>query len=217
MKGTTTSNPNRFQEAVAFLEKTHEVYLVEHGSSSERLADRIKQQAYNAELETEVNDILDDWKRGSYLNQDSLMERIHECKNSGISEDDALDILRYTDNRDAYSDGYGAGDCSLECRAVCAFQQDVRDRLEREGIDLNDPAPYTIDCPKCGEVPCEEGADTCPVCSWVKVVERYLYLGGNNVVICDDCLEPNEADAMASPDEGTEAMCNRCGEMFREP
>jgi|GEM_PF-6335507 len=205
----------RCNDAWAVLAEAHEVFTVTKGESVERLGETLMQRAYYERVNSEAAFIEEDWRKGELNDQDAMSERINEIAIHG--ENDALDVLRWTDSRSAYEDSYGQREkVEFDIMACCALQEDVRDRLSNQGVRVGDPGEYLFDCKaKCGEIPCEEGDEECPLCGWVQVEERDGYVV-DGTISCLNCLNDNEKlcgqTALGSSATFT---CDRCDEHFR--
>ena len=220
-------NPKRYTKARAVLEEKYKVFVLSKDGDPETLADQIKQQAHHDRVQGLVTEIKDEIASGRIMTAESMTRWLDEL--TVHNDGEALDILRYSKWDDAYFEHFGnefPGDwCTV---AVYALRAEVEHELKRDGIDTSDPAPYTLDCPKCGELPVDDEDDnTCKKCGWVKLEDREGYViaaagqcGGDEV--CKDCLDPSEDpdddcdEYSCTPiDEGKEFTCERCNETFK--
>lgn len=201
-------------KALETLSETHEVFTVKKGESVERLGEMLMQRAYYERVEAEAQSIYDEWKEGIILSYDRLSEALDELHVH--SDNDALDVLRWTDGWSAYADNYGEVSDNWTRMAYASLREDVLEKLQRMGMNVSDPGEYTIDCNKCGTRPCEDGDTKCPSCGEEPVTEGVIFEVRGDMC-CADCLDSDDEEVAIEQPSGTEAICIGCGDRFVVP
>ena len=198
--------------AVLLLEVENNVHLYGKNSTLQESAHAVGQYEYRGSVEGAVGGILSDIKSGHITTRDQLYEAIQGNDITHTSE--ALDTLRYSNNDEAYWEQMGGEPPSWTEFATYAFQEDIKESLEKEGVDLN--YVEVESCVRCGDVTVtDKDAEDCPKCGLVlSAVEREgvkLPEGDSHIEVCEDCH--HFGDVAGEPiGPANEFECARCGD-----
>jgi hypothetical protein len=125
-------------------------------SRLEDLADSIKRTSYFGAVRATADSILADLTNSTIDTAGDLETRIHEdCDGARcvIYTAAAMDVLRYSDNDNAYADDFGDeglvrdGSINWSGMAYAAFRADIVEQLQAHGVDLSEP----FTCDSCGD------------------------------------------------------------------
>lgn len=215
--------------AIAILSVDNTVVLGSRDSTPADIASNILQREHYDTVTDIVEDIKTAIEDGDYTDADSLREHITETvggHHDVIYTSCAKDILRYSDNDEAYYEQTGEEQPEWSSLAAPALEADVYERLTREGIDVD--ALHTVECARCGTVPSteDESDETdCPRCGLSLSVERregFTVRDDAAELVserCKDCHDPETWDAGESKPmaPNTEYTCSECGEDLITP
>lgn len=180
-----------FQFAQFLLETQHTVVLGSKGSTVEEIANNIQSRKYHDRVQNHVKEIVGMVRDGDLSNEEDLTRHIDEIE--VIYTSDAQNVLRHSDNDEAYYEMMGGEAPGWSALAACALQTDVREALPFKPHHIHD-----VDCPRCGEVVSTEDPrdeDTCPKCGIdldTEVREGYVLPEPPNPSICVKCVEKIE-------------------------
>lgn len=215
--------------AIAVLSVENTVVLGSRDSTPADIAGNILMREHYNTVTDIVEDIKNAIEDGDYTDADSLREFISETvggHHDVIYTACAKDILRYSDNDEAYYEQTGEDQPDWSTLAAPALEADVMERLTREGIDVD--ALHTVECARCGTVPSTEDESTetdCPKCGLSLSVERregFTVRDDAAELVserCKDCHDPETWDTGESKPmaPNTEYECSECGEELITP
>jgi hypothetical protein len=121
---------------------------------AKELAMRILLADYYRDVRDTVASIMQAIKDKEVSDRDELLDRIHEeCDGDArvIYTSQAIETMLISDNDSAYADDFGEegmvkdGSINWSALAFCAFERDVIEHLESEGVDVNDLDPDSDD------------------------------------------------------------------------
>ena len=105
------------------------------------------QQAYNEEIRAMADDYAKRIKAGDFGDRDEFLTDVHETLDSHefvIYTFKAQCVCLASDNSGAFVDNFGNegltkdGATNWEAMAYCAMEADLFDRLDADGVDIND-------------------------------------------------------------------------------
>lgn len=193
--------------AVLLLEVNHSVFTGSWGRGADDIANDIIRREYRERVQREVREIKDLIRDGDIKSDDDLYEHLREI---GVTwNSDALDILKHSDNDEAYWDQMGGKPPGWSALATYAIQQDVQDSLGFNPSDITQ-----VDCARCGEVTATEDDPTdCPKCGLdLSTSENegvILNEEGDLVHVCENCEVEEDPDGKPIG-PGIEFDCARC-------
>lgn len=200
--------------AVLLLGVNHSVFTGAKGKGADDIADDIIRREYRERVQREVREIKDLIRDGDIKSDDDLYEHIHEIGVTWNSE--ALDILKHSNNDEAYWDQMGGKNPGWAALATFALQQDVQDDLGFNPSDITQ-----VDCARCGEVTVtEDDPSDCPKCgldlSTSENTGVELPEVDSTIAVCEDCeVEEDPEGTPIGP--GVEFDCARCENHFLVP
>lgn len=116
-----------------------------------RHAEENPQRNYWDDVRREAKDFAERWKKGEFTSREEALDRLHEELDSNgrvFITHKALETLVYSDNPSAYIEEFGslegvADRHSINWSALAfpAFQHDVMEQIEAEGVNINDDPP----------------------------------------------------------------------------
>lgn len=194
--------------AVLLLEVNHSVFTGAKGKGADDIADDIIRREYRERVQREVREIKDLIRDGDIKSDDDLYEHLREIGVTWNSE--ALDILKHSDNDEAYWDQMGGRNPGWAALATYALQQDVQDDLGFNPSDITQ-----VDCARCGEVTVtEDDPSDCPKCGMDLTTSENegvrLPEVDSVVEVCENCEIEEDPEGTPIP-PGTEFDCERCG------
>lgn len=192
--------------ATSLLKFENEVFLGTKGSSVSDMATSLGAREYSDRVASHVDALKLDMTNGQITSRNGLQEQIGQLE--VVYTRDALEVLLYSKNDQAYEDVTGEKIPGWEALASCAIQADVSEALQRAGVDLN--AIEERECVRCGNVVTwEKDVEECPKCALSFSTEECA--GGydhEGVECCSDCAGEEEMESKMPKD--TAYCCGRC-------
>lgn len=196
--------------AVLLLEVNHSVFTGSKGRGVDDIANDIIWREYRERVQREVREIKDLIRDGDIKSDDDLYEHLSEIGVTWNSE--ALDILKHSDNDEAYWDQMGGKPPGWAALATYALQQDVQDDLGFNPSDI-----CQVDCARCGEVTATEDDPTdCPKCGLDLTTSENdgFHVQPKDETeqkdVCENCLDTDVDQNPAPIEPGEEFDCYRC-------